>query len=248
MTSAEAERGIVLKTTPLRESDLVVSIYTESLGRISAIARGARKSQRRFAGVLQMLVLAKFHLGRRPRGELWGLDGGEVEREWTRLASDVAAHAHASYANELVAELIPSESPEPSVLELVVGLWDNLATVGASPAALRIFEMALLEVIGQRPAIDACAACGETNLETGTVFDPNRGGAICKACAATSRGPGVRPFAPETRAYLDAPDDKQFSSEARVAAREAMVATIVALVGHPLRSLEYIAKLQRSRS
>lgn len=243
--------GIVLRTTPVRESDLLVTLFTDGLGRVSAVARGARKSQRRFAGALSLLVLARFQLGRRPRGELWGLDSAEVVREWTALAGDVVAHAHASYVAELVAGLLPAEQPEPEVLSLVVALWDSLAEAGPSQGALRAVELALLELAGHLPAVDRCAACGATDV---AVFDPARGGAICRRCAATSRGPGVRPFEAGTCAYLRAvlaagdpaaarAIDAGFSTADRTAAREALVAMIVGLVGRPLRSLEYLAKL-----
>ena len=251
---AEAELGVVLKTTPLRESDLVVVLYTATHGRISAVARGGRKSQRRFAGALQLLVLGRYQLGRRPRGELWGLDSADVEREWTHLASDVFAVAHASYIAELVASLMPAESPEPEALDVIVGLWNSLAEGGPSPAALRHVELALLELAGHQPALQACAACGATGLESGAVFDPSRGGAICRRCAATSRGPGVRPLEPGTRAYLVEVEGARSLAEARAvddrhapgdrtAARDAMLAMVTSLVGKPLKSLEYIAKL-----
>jgi DNA repair protein RecO (recombination protein O) len=251
---AEAELGVVLKTTPLRESDLLVVLYTATHGRIAAVARGARKSQRRFAGALQLLVLGKYQLGRRPRGELWGLDSAEVEREWTQLASDVFAVAHASYVAELVAALLPAESPEPEALDVIIGLWDSLAEGGPSPAALRYVELALLELAGHQPALGACAACGERDLASGAMFDPSRGGAICRRCAATSRAAGVRPLEPGTRAYLVEVASVHSAGEARViderhaasdrtAARDAMLAMVTSLVGKPLKSLEYIAKL-----
>src|SRR5438105_5675184 len=170
----QGDLGVVLKTTPLRESDLLVSLYTQEHGRVAAVARGARKSQRRFAGALQLLVLGRYQLGRRPRGELFGLDGAEVVREWTRLSSDVVAVAHASYVVELVGALLPPEAPDPHALELIVALWDSLADGGPSPAALRAFELSLLELAGHAPALQTCAACsGE--LTAGAVFDPTRG-------------------------------------------------------------------------
>lgn len=253
---AEAELGVVLKTTPLRESDLLVVLYTATHGRVAAVARGARKSQRRFAGALQLLVLGRYQLGRRPRGELWGLDGAEVEREFTQLASDVFAVAHASYVAEVVAGLLPAEMPDPHVLDLIVAFWESLAEGGPSPAALRVVELELLDVAGHKPALDACAACGETALELGAMFDPTRGGAICKRCAATSRAAGVRPLEPGTLAYLRAVAGAGSPSAARAldshpsvttadrtAARDALVAMVTSLVGKPLKSLEYIAKL-----
>ena len=258
--------GVVLRTTPVRESDLLVTLYTDSLGRVSAVARGARRSQRRFSGALSALVLARFQLGRRPRGDLWSLDGAEVVREWTALASDVVAHAHAAYVSEIVGGILPSEQPEPEALSIMIALWDSLAVGGPSPGALRAVELALLELGGHLPAIAQCAACGATDLDVGAVFDPARGGAICRRCAATSRGPGVRPLDAGTRAYLAAivdaglassssvPGasleraraldlDPRFTAADRGAGRDALVASVVALVGRPLRSLEYLAKL-----
>ncbi|MBA3542363.1 MAG: DNA repair protein RecO [Deltaproteobacteria bacterium] len=248
--------GVVLKTTPLRESDLVVTLYTESLGRISAVARGARRSQRRFAGTLSLLVLGRYQLGRPPRGDMWGLEGGEIVREWTQLASDVVGVAHASYVVELVGSLLPPESPDPIVLELVVAMWDSLVEGGPSPAALRSFELALLDLAGHRPALDTCAACGGAVLDGGAVFDPTRGGAICRSCAAISRSPGVRPLEPSTIGYLAAiaahdnpgearvlDTDPRFANADRAAGRDALVTMVSLLVGRPLRSLEYIAKL-----
>lgn len=253
---AESTLGVVLRTTPLRESDLLVVLYTEAHGRISAVARGARRSQRRFAGALSLLVLAKWDLGRKPRGELWSLEGAEIVREWHHLASDVVAVAHASYVAELVGALLPPESPDPHALEVICALWDSLAEGGPSPGALRAVELALLDVGGHRPAIDRCAACGELDLSSGAVFDPARGGAICRRCAGSSRGAGIRPLDPQTRAYLravieaDNPGaaravdaDPRFTTADRHAGRDALVAMVQGLVGKPLRSLEYIAKL-----
>jgi DNA repair protein RecO (recombination protein O) len=252
----DGDLGVVLRTTPLRESDVLAVLYTADHGKVSAVARGGRKSQRRFSGALQLLVLGRYQLGR-SRGELWTLESADVEREWTQLASDVIAVAHASYVAELVGALMPAEQPERAVLDAIVGLWGSLAEGGPSPAALRATELAILDVAGHQPALDACAACGRTDL-TGGVFDPTRGGAICRACAATSRGPDVRPFAAGTLAYLHAiagatdfaaarAVDAAFEASDRIAAREAMVSMVLALVGKPLKSLEYIAKLARSK-
>ncbi|HEY5945678.1 MAG TPA: DNA repair protein RecO [Kofleriaceae bacterium] len=253
---AEGELGVVLKTTPLRESDLLVVLYTETHGRVAAVARGARKSQRRFAGALQLLVLGRYQLGRRPRGELWGLDSADVEREWTQLSSDVFAVAHASYLAELVAALLPPEQPDPHVLDIVVALWESLAEGGPSPAALRSVELELLDLAGHRPALEACAACGETDLGSGAVFDPTRGGAICRRCAGSSRGANIRPVDAGTLGYLQAVAAARSPSEARAldtdprvtpgdraAGRDAMIGMVLSLVGKPLKSLEYIAKL-----
>lgn len=252
---AEGELGVVLRTTPLRESDLLVVLLTEHHGRITAVARGGRKSQRRFAGALQLLVLGRYQLGRPPRGDLWNLESADIVREWNALASDVVAVAHASYIAELAGALMPTETPEPLALELMVALWDALADGGPSPAVLRTIELALMDLAGHRVALDSCAACGRTDL-TRAVFDPSRGGAICRPCAATSRGHGVQLIGTNALDYLraaaavEAPADARvldrdprFEPSDRIAARDALIAMVQTLIGKPLKSLEYIAKL-----
>jgi DNA repair protein RecO (recombination protein O) len=260
---------------PVRETEQVGQLFTHAHGRISAIARGARSSRRRFGGALQLLVLARYRLARPRRGELWSLDAADVEREWTKIAGDVVAHAHAAYVVELAAALAPPEQPEPDALAAIVATWDGLADAGPSPAALRAVELSLLELAGHRPALDACAACGRSIASgdlrptssaaegqrgpidgDGTVFDPTRGGVVCRTCAAASRGPGVRAIDSGAIAYLRAvaaaptiadarslDADARFTAADRHAGRDALVAMATALVGKPLRSLEYIAKL-----
>src|SRR3569833_3266530 len=215
MTIGGAVLGVVLRTTPLRESDLLVVLLTAEHGRITAVARGGRKSQRRFAGALQLLVLGRYQLGRPPRGELWNLESADIVRDWHGVASDVLAVAHASYIAELAGALLPTETPEPHALELVVALWDVLAAGGPSQAVLRTIEIALLDLAGHRLALDASAACGCSELDA-AVFVLIRGGAICRTCASISRNAGVRPIDAGALAYLRAAAAVDSPSDARV--------------------------------
>jgi DNA repair protein RecO (recombination protein O) len=248
----------VLRAQPYRDSDLIVTLFTEELGKVSALARGGRRSQKRFAGALGQLVVSAFELSRSPRAELWTLESATVEREWMDLSLDVAAVAHASYALELVREMLPSETPEPEVLALMVELWDSLR-IAASAAALRYVEHALLAVAGTAPSLRSCAACGRSlDDEDACLFDPARGGAVCSTCAPQSRGAGARPLGAAARRYLAAIAQVDSIAAARqlegqlevdpgerAAARDAMLAMIRVLVPHPLKTVEFIAKLSR---
>ena len=250
--------GLVLRAQPYRDSDLIVTLFTQELGKISALARGGRRSQKRFAGALGQLVISTFEVTRSPRAELWTLESATVERDWMELSLDVAAVAHASYALELVRELVPSETPEPSVMALMVELWDSLRT-GASAAALRFLELSLLQVAGTSPSLESCAACGVAlDDEQVCLFDPARGGAVCSTCAPYSRGAGARPLAASARRYLvriSSVDSILAAREVEAAAgldaadrlstREAMLAMIRVLVPHPLKTVEFMAKLSR---
>lgn len=248
----------MLLARPYRDSDLIVTLFTQDLGKVSALARGGRRSQKRFAGALGQLVVSSFELTRSPRAELWTLESATVERDWLELSSDVAAVAHASYALELVRELLPAETPEPDVFALLIDLWDSLRG-GASAAVLRYVELKLLEVAGTPPALESCAACGTPlDPEQSSLFDPTRGGAMCATCAPQSRGAGARPLAPSARRYLiqlAAAEDlaaarelervAELDASDRASTRDAMLAMIRVLVPQPLKTVEFIAKLSR---
>src|SRR5262245_56431581 len=118
---------MVLRATPFGEADLIVALFTAEHGRLSALARGARRAQRRFAGAVGLLGLGRSDVRPRARAALWRLDSATVVREWTALAGDVAAVAHTSYGVELVRELLPAEQPEPAALALLVELHETLA-------------------------------------------------------------------------------------------------------------------------
>lgn len=244
--------AVVVRATAVGESDLVLGLYTRALGRVSAIARGARSSRRRFAGALGTMVVSDVALSRRTRGgELYNLDHATPREDHSAVAADPIGLGHASYGIELVRELTPAEVPEPAILDLLVELWRQLGA-GPAPSLLRGFELRLCALLGSDIALDQCAACHDADrLDDGAVFDPTRGGVLCRACAATSRGPSVRPLPGPARHYLQAVaraplggaralDD---ATEDRIAARDAVLAFVSHLVGRPLRTIAYVAQV-----
>lgn len=240
--------AVVLRSVVYGEADLVVTLYTRERGKLSALARGARKSRRRFGAALQLFVLGNAELRGRARSELWTLQSFDAVRDFTKLAGDVAAMAHASYGTELVRELTVAEQPDEAVLDLLVELYDELLARGPSPNVLRAFELRLLDTIGLGPVLDRCVACGTDELDDGTVMDGPRGGVCCPACAHP--GSHTRPLSAAARAILEharaAPSLAAARSDEAPAApeaRDAMLATIYAHVGKPLRSVEFIVKM-----
>lgn len=250
MTTTEA---VVLRAVAYRDADLIVTLYTRTHGRLSALARSARRSKKRFGSALELFTVSRVELGDRRRGDLWTLRSAQVLTSHIDLALDVATLAHASYAIELVRELTPAEHAEPGVFELLPELFACLSSSGASPTVLRAFELRLLAIIGLAPVFDACVACGRTGdeLARGAVVDPRRGGVICAVCAAQARGAGIRPLSEDARSVLVRAQRVESLADASGAepvagaaeARDTMLAIVLDHVGKPLRSLEFIAKV-----
>jgi DNA repair protein RecO (recombination protein O) len=242
--------AIVLRTVDYGDADRVVTLFTRELGKLSALARGARKSVRRFGAGLGLFGVGEAVLLDKPNAELAGLERFDSARGFPALMTDVAKVAHGSYACELIRELIPARQPEPLLFELLVEFFTLLEAGPARAETLRIFELTLLDALGLRPSLDRCVGCGTDLLDGhGDVLDLRRGGVVCAAC----HGHG-RPLVAEVRQALVAAQALELGAApswslpplVNAGCREALAAIIVDHVGRPLKSLEFIAKLNHA--
>ena len=94
--------AIVLRAVNYGEADRIVTLFGRETGRLSALARGARKSQRRFAGGLGLCAVGVASLRERAGADLLTLESFDATAAHVALGTDVARLAHAAYAAELV--------------------------------------------------------------------------------------------------------------------------------------------------
>ncbi len=241
---AESTPALVLRITDFGESDRVVTLLSPSLGKLQAVARGARVSKRRFSG-MSACVAGVAMVKERRGAELYALESFAATRA-LGAGADIAALAHASYLVELTRELLPVREPEPEVFRLLDGALSALEQGALPVGALRRYELRLLAILGLAPVLTSCAACGGGNLdEPGQSFDAIRGGVVCARCG----GVGL-PLPAASRAYLaraergEIPDAEPDIAEP---ARDAVLSALQSHLSRPLKSLEFIAKVSRAR-
>jgi len=253
----QSTSALVLRVVDYGESDRIVTLFGRGLGKVAALARGARASKRRFGPALAVFGVGDAALVERRGADLWRLDSFAATRDFSGLAADLARFAHASYAVELIRELCPPHEPHDGVLDLGLWLLETLSAGQPRPELLRRFELRLLGELGFAPALDRCAACGGEDLDgPGQVFARRRGGVLCRGCARGGPGRGVQiPLPASARAALaraQAADDAAAVSLAlspadNAVARDVVLAVVTDHVGKPLRSLEFLAKLNAAR-
>lgn len=255
--SGLSTEALLLKTSPYREADRIVVLYTRSHGKITALARSARRSRVRFGAALALFVLGDALLLEKAHSDLYALERFEARRDFgTALAADVVRMAHASYATELVRELTVPRQADARLLDLLVEIYSVLEGTEPRADTLRAFELRLLAELGLMPVLLRCVACG-TDAETmdrGAVVDPGRGGLCCARCAPASLGQGVRPLSPVARARLcelallptlaAAARLAPLAADLQAQAREALHALVSAHLHGPLHSLEFLRKLR----
>ena len=175
--------AIVLRSIRYGEADRILHLYTPDRGRLSAIAKGARRARSRFGARLEPFfhVRAVLHEG---RSELLTVTGVDTIAAHRRLREQAATLDSAARACDAVARLFETADPHPEVFRL---LANELGLLEADPAHARpgnglAFRLKLLLAAGIVPQLAACAVCGETEHLNG--FSGAAGGVVCGACEA----------------------------------------------------------------
>lgn len=156
---------------------------TSGQGKVSALAKGARRSKRRFAGALEPFALLKIETVA-GRGAVARLESATIERAFPKLLGDLPRMTAAGALLGFVRELVPEAVPDADVFEDVVQLLAVLDAGEAPERALRIcFELAQMARAGFSPRLDACGVCGK-RPEAGRAadFDARRGFVVCQTC------------------------------------------------------------------
>ena len=255
--AALATPAILLRSIDYGESDRIVTLLGRSTGCVGAIARGARKSQRRFGGGLGLCSVGDAALRERGGSELLTLERFDVTVTFSSLGEDVERMGHAAYVAELLAKLCAPRQAEPHIYDMALRFLELLDARGAHTLRLRVFELLLLERLGFAPALDVCASCGREDLSTSDTIDarfvPDAGGIICFGCA--SRGRAMRPvvrlaLARLARTTLDEAEavGEGISGDVERGFRGALLELIGGHLSAPLRSLEFLSKLEHGRA
>ena len=177
--------AIVLRSMRYGEADRILHLYTPDRGRLSAIAKGVRKTKSRFGGRLEPYFRLQLVLYQ-GRSDLLTVTHAETVEGHPRLREHAGALDGAARACDAVGRLFDAGDPHRGVYHL---LANQLALIDAEPArATRAnalaFRLKLLLAAGFAPQLAACAECGETEHLVG--FSGAAGGVVCSACEASA--------------------------------------------------------------
>ena len=179
--------AIMLRRVDYGESDLIITLFTQDRGKVSVIAKSAKKSVKRFAGVLELFseldVVCK-----RGRGKgLYILQEASLKEPFSEIRTDIMKTAYASYWAELVHEWIEEGQNQTWLYHLLLQVLGKLDTGCMPPEALSIlFQMRFITEAGFSPNLTHCGICkiGMERMEhNGVLFDLGRGDILCGKCA-----------------------------------------------------------------
>jgi DNA repair protein RecO (recombination protein O) len=160
MALKESE-AIVLRTYPLRESDLLVTLFTRLEGKVKGVARAAMKSRRRFGGALEPLTYVRAFYDDRERQELARLDSCEVIESPMATEVSYARATALAHIAELLDELMPDREASDAVFRLSLAVLQELRGQ-AVWMPLTYFELWMTRLMGFLPEFSECVICGRS--------------------------------------------------------------------------------------
>jgi DNA repair protein RecO (recombination protein O) len=203
MPGALKTEAVVLRSLRYGEADRILHLYTPHRGRMSAIAKGVRRTRSRFGGRLEPYF--RLHMGLyEGRSELLTVTSADTINGHPRLREDAAALDSAARACDAVGRLFDTPEPHPGVFAL---LCNELALLDAGVGGGRshathanqlAFRLKLLLAAGLAPQLAACASCGEADHLS--AFSGAAGGVVCSACEASGFAMGEEAHAFMTQA------------------------------------------------
>jgi DNA repair protein RecO (recombination protein O) len=113
--------AIVLRSMVYKEADRILTLFTREEGKVSAIARGVRKTTSRLRGAVQLF--SHTHLVLYSGRSLDTVSQGDAEEHFSYLEQDLERFSTASYCAELVDRLTQAREQQPKVFFLLLSAW-----------------------------------------------------------------------------------------------------------------------------
>lgn len=178
--------AIVLRTWPYSESDKIVSFLTKGYGKVTGIAKGAKRSRKRFVNTLEPFSLVNLHFQERPHSTLAFVYACDLIRVFKSLTASLEKIAQASYLIEITDALAGEREENRLLFEHLKEGLTFIEENETSLSFLTFFELKLLRLSGYQPMLEYCRRCEkkwQLGLEPKWRFSPRDGGILCGGCA-----------------------------------------------------------------
>ena len=154
-------KGLVLRSVDYRDSDKILTLFTQEQGKLTASARGCRKKGSAIAAGCQLLAWSEMVLydfqGR------WSVKEAAVERLFQGVRDDIERLALGCYFAEVAGLLAEEGIPSPELLSLTLNSLHALDVLPDKPLPLvkAAFEWKAMALAGYEPLIDGGEVRGE---------------------------------------------------------------------------------------
>lgn len=173
-------QGIVLRRNPFNDSDVMLTIFTKSYGKVSAVAKGAQRQKNRHLFTSQIFSYNSYVL--KKGKELFMVNQSESIKSFYDISKDFESFSYASFIVKFVEQNSEEGQPNINAFELLAkSLFLLSQGVENKLLVLCSFILKYIDYIGYKPEVNICTVCGEKNWNYAH-FSIENGGIVCDKC------------------------------------------------------------------
>jgi DNA repair protein RecO (recombination protein O) len=175
--------AIVLDCYDYGESDLIVTLFSRAQGRLTAIAKGAKKSKRRFVNKLELFSFLHILYDVKPGRNLAFLEDADLHTSFINLRQRVDLYTAASIIREALLVATKEDEADEQIFRLSLWALHQCNLFQQPRLTITLFLIRLLAYLGYRPNMENCHRCEKLADPTGKYwFQPSYGGLVCSTC------------------------------------------------------------------
>ena len=182
----------MLRKVDFGDYDLIITFLTLNNGKIPVIVKFAKKSTKRFSGVLELFSVLELVCARGQRKGLPVLQEAVLKHPFSSIRSSITKTAYASYWAELINEWMEEGEKQPPIYYLFYHALETLDSDRIPEAEISIlFQIRFMAISGLSPNLGGCGICRvemEKMPQNSILFDLGKGCLICETCASGSTG------------------------------------------------------------
>lgn len=156
--TAHGAEAIVLRTWPIGEADLIVSLFTREAGKVKGVARSASKSRKRFGGALEPMTHVRAQYVLRPKQEFVRLDSLEILKSPLVEPTDYARASALAFYTEVLDEMLPENDPQDATFRLLLRVLDH-TRIDTLWMPVTYFALWMVRLMGWMPDMRHCSHC-----------------------------------------------------------------------------------------
>ena len=174
--SAELVKGLVISENASGEADKYITVLTEDEGKVTLLARGAKKPKSKFMAAAGLLNYGTFHYFK--GNGFNSLNSADITESFSGIKTDYEKLAYASFILEAADKTAYGDTAE--LLRLTLYALTALDKTQIQPTIINCaFKIKLLGIMGFLNTEDECVNCGEENI---SFFSADEGGFLCDNC------------------------------------------------------------------